>query len=167
MKNRNVGFWVLQGTGWLLFLYLIYAQAIPAINYDLGVAMGTQEPAEQITEVGVAFFYGFAFGDLVVYLPILALGLIGHGLRRYWGAIILSAALGITAYWPIVCLAAVVAARDTPTWSLSNETAYWIVLPLITIWGVWGLWHLFDQSRHSARHQVSRGIAENIDPDQY
>jgi len=83
MKNRDVGFWVLQGPGWLLLLYLIYAQAIPAINYDLGVAMGTQEPAEQIT-----------------------------------------------------------------------------------IWGAWGLWYLLNQHRNSARHQVSRGITENIDPDQ-
>ena len=132
MKNRDVGFWVLQGPGWLLLLYLIYAQAIPAINYDLGVA----------------------------------LGLIDHGFRRYWGTIILSAALGITAYWPVVCLAAVVAARDASAWSLSNEKTYWIVLPLITIWGAWGLWYLLNQNRNSARHQVSRGITENIDPDQ-
>ena len=128
--------------------------------------MGTQEPAEQITEVGVAFWYGFAFGDLVVYLPFLALGLIGHGFRRYWGTIILSAALGITAYWPVVSLAAVVAARDASAWRLPNETTYWIVLPLITIWGAWGLWYLLNQHRNSARHQVSRGITENIDPDQ-
>lgn len=106
MKNRNIGFWVLHGPGWLLLLYLVYAQAIPAFNYDLGVSMGTQESAERITEIGVAFFHGFAFGDLVLYVPLLALGLIGDGLGRNWGQIVFSAALGITAYWPVVCLAA-------------------------------------------------------------
>lgn len=142
MTNRDIGFWVLQGPGWLLFLYFVYAQAIPAFDYDLGVAMGTQEPAEQITEVGFAFWYGFAFGDLMVYLPLLALGLIGHRLSRNWGRLILSAALGITVYWPVVSLASVVAARDAADWNLANETAYWIVLPLIIFWGAWGLWRL-------------------------
>lgn len=142
MSRRTLGFWVLQGPGWLLILYLSVAQAIAAFDYDLGVAMGTQEPAEQITEVGTAFWYGFAFGDLVSYLPLLAAGLIGYGLSRGWGRVLLSAALGITVYWPIVCLAAVVAARDAAGWNLADEAAYWTVLPLIALWGVWGLWYL-------------------------
>lgn len=81
---------MLLGPGWLLLAYLVYAQAIPAFDYDLGVSMGTQEPAEQVTAVGVAFWYGFA----------------------------LAAALGITVYWPSVCLAAIIAAHDAPGWSL-------------------------------------------------
>jgi len=142
MKERGIGFWALQGPGWLLFLYLVYAQAIPAFDYDLGIAMGTQESAEQITEVGVAFWYGFALGDLVVYIPLLALGLIGHKLGRDWGRVMLIAALGITVYWPVVSLAAVVAARTAPGWNLPNEIVFWFVLPLITIWGLWGLWRI-------------------------
>ena len=70
--KRNINYWLLQIPGWLLLLYLIYAQAIPAFSYDLGVAMGTQESASQITEVGAAFWYGFAFGDLITYIPLLA-----------------------------------------------------------------------------------------------
>jgi len=142
MANRGGGFWVLQGCGWILLLYLIYAQAIAAFDYDLGVAMGTQEPAGQITEVGVAFWYGFAFGDLVVYIPLLAAGLVGHALDRHWGRVTLSAALGITVYWPIVCLAAVVAARAAAGWNIADETPYWIVLPLVALWGAWGFWRL-------------------------
>jgi len=149
MKNRNIGFWVLHGPGWLLLLYLVYAQAIPSFNYDLGVSMGTQESAERITEIGVAFFHGFAFGDLVLYVPLLALGLIGNGLGRNWGQIVFSAALGITAYWPVVCLAAVVAARGAAGWHLESELPYWIVLPLITLWGLWGLLKITRQSSQS------------------
>ena len=149
MKHRGIGFWALQGPGWLLLLYLVYAQAIPAFDYELGVSMGTQEPAEQITEVGVAFWYGFALADLVVYIPLLALGLIGYGLGRDWDHIVLAAALGITVYWPAVCLTAIVAARDAPGWSLPNETAYWIVLPLIMVWAAWGLWRMFIEFKPS------------------
>ena len=142
MMKRDVNFWLIQLPGWLLLFYLVYAQAIPAFDYDMGVAMGTQEPAEQITEVGTAFWYGFAFGDLVSYIPLLAIGLIGHWIGKMWGRVILAAALGITVYWPIVCLAAVVAARDAAGWNISDETPYWIVLPLIAFWGMWGLWSI-------------------------
>jgi hypothetical protein len=95
---------LLQATGWLFLAYLTYAQLIPAFDFQLGVEMGTQESAAQITEVGVAYFKGFAFGDLVTYAPLLLAGLIGHFLRQYWGRIALAAALGITVYWPIVSL---------------------------------------------------------------
>jgi hypothetical protein len=142
MTKRDFNFWLIQAPGWLLLLYLIYAQAIPAFNYETGVIMGTQEAAEVVSEVGVAFWYGFAFGDLIVYIPLLAIGLIGYWLGKSWGRVILGAALGVTAYWPVVCLAAVVAARDATDWNLVNETPYWIVLPLITLWGAWGLWRL-------------------------
>jgi hypothetical protein len=144
--KRDIGFWLLQVPGWLLLLYLIYAQAIPAFSYDMGVAMGTQESAEQITEVGTAFWYGFAFADLVSYIPLLAIGLIGHWTGKMWGPVVLGAALGITVYWPLACLAAVVAARDATGWNLTNETPFWIVLPLITLWGIWGLWRITRQS---------------------
>lgn len=142
VRNLRGGFWALHGPGWLLLVYLVYAQAIPVFDYDLGVAMGTQEPAEQITAVGAAFWYGFAFGDLVAYIPLLAAGLVGHLLERRWSRIVLGAALGVTVYWPIVCLSSVVAARGAAGWALPKEHEYWIVLPLIALWGAFGLWYL-------------------------
>ncbi|MGD9265714.1 MAG: hypothetical protein PVJ71_08040 [Lysobacterales bacterium] len=145
MKYGKLEYWSLQAPGWLLFLYLVYAQAIPAFDYQLGVTMGTQEPASRITEVGVAFWQGFAFADLVIYLPVLGLGLVGYWLGRRWGRMVLAAALGITVYWPAVCLAAVVAARDAAGWELGDEAAYWTVLPLVALWGLWGLWHIARQ----------------------
>ena len=138
MKNRALDYWFLQTPGWLLLAYLVYAQAIPAFDYELGVRMGTQESAEQITEVGAAFWYGFAFSDLVVYIPLLAIGLIGHWRRRPWGRVVFAAALGITVYWPVVVLAAAVAARDASGWVI-DETPFWIVLPIIAAWALGGL----------------------------
>jgi len=140
--KRDINFWLIQVLGWLLLIYLIYAQAIPAFNYEAGVAMGTQEPATVVSEVGVAFWYGFAFGDLIAYIPLLAAGLIGYWAGKNWGRVLLAAALGVTVYWPLVCLAALVAARGASGWNLVDETPYWIVLPLITLWGAWGLWRL-------------------------
>jgi hypothetical protein len=138
---------MLQVPGWLLLVYLVYAQGIAAFGYELGVRMGTQEPAKTITEVGVAFWYGFAVGDLLTYIPILLAGLIGHMLARTWGRVLFAAALGITFYWPIVCLVALVDARDASGWKLADETPYWIVLPLIALWGAWGLWAIMRESQ--------------------
>ena len=132
-------FWTLQIPGWLLVAYLAVAQCVPAFSYKTGVRMGTQEPAESITEVGVATWWAFAFGDLVFYTPLLALGLVGQLLTTTWAPLVLAAAFGVTVYWPIVCLAAVHRSRGAAGWSLPKEWQYWIVLPTIALWGLWGL----------------------------
>lgn len=139
--SRGIERWWLQIPGWLLLIYLVYAQAIPAFDYELGVRMGTQESAQAITEVGAAFWYGFAFADLVIYIPLLGIGLIGQLLALPWWRVALSAGLGITIYWPIVVLATAVDARDASGWNI-DDTDYWIVLPLIAVWGLSGLFLL-------------------------
>ena len=140
MTNRQ-DVLLVQAPGWLLLLYLVYAQVPAAFDYEIGVRMGTQEPAEAITEVGAAFWYGFAFADLVVYIPLLAAGLIGFRLGARWGKVLLGAALGITVYWPVVALAAAVDARDAAGWTI-DETLYWIVLPIIFAWALVALFRV-------------------------
>jgi hypothetical protein len=136
---ETLAFWFIQIPGWLLFVYLVVAQCTAALSYEFGVKLGTQEPAEQITEIGAAFFGGFALADLVFYAPILGLGLVGQILDTDWGTLALAAALGTTVYWPIISLATVRAARGAPGWSLPKEAQYWVVLPLIAAWGLLGL----------------------------
>ena len=142
MQRNDVDTWTIQAPGWLLLAYLVIAQALPAFDYELGVRMGTQEPAEIISEVGVAFWYGFAVADLVVYIPLLAMGLLGLWRESRWGRVVAAAAFGITIYWPVVCLVAVVDARGAPGWDIGDETAYWVVLPVVAAWGLWGLWRV-------------------------
>ncbi len=136
---EHLEFWVLQVPGWALVAYLVVAQCTSALSYGLGVRMGAQEPAERITAVGVAMFWAFAFADLVFYTPLLALGLFGHATGAPWALPVLAAGLGVTAYWPIVCLATVARARGATGWSLPKERQYWVVLPVIAGWGVLGL----------------------------
>lgn len=132
----EITFGIVQVPGWLLFTYLIVSQCTAAFSYSLGVRMGTQDPAERVTEVGVAFWKGFAGADLIFYTPLLGIGLVGHYLDAPWTDLILGAALGVTVYWPIVCLWTVRVARGSSGWSLPSERQYWIVLPIIATWGL-------------------------------
>jgi hypothetical protein len=139
MPKRSPSFHLIQWPGWLLVAYLVIAQAVPAFDYELGVKMGTQESAEIITEVGAAFWYGFAFADLVFYIPLMITGLVGHAGNKSWHPVVLGAALGVTIYWPITALATVVAADSAPGWRLDDVSIYWIVLPLVIAWAAWCL----------------------------
>ena len=140
--KKTRGFWILQTSGWLLIAFLIYGQGIAAFDYDLGVRMGTQDSAEVVTEVGVAFWRGFAFADAAIYIPLLIIGMIGHYRQKKWGRLALAAGLGISIYWPMTCLVAVLYAQGAPGWSLGVNSAYAIILPAISVWGLWGLWQL-------------------------
>jgi len=148
--TRSKAFVFVQVTGWLFLAYLVYAQGITALNYDYGVAMGTQESAENITQVGIAFWYGFAVGDAVFYIPLLLAGLIGFGRNLQWGKSAMIAAMSITVYWPIVCLVAVITARGAPGWTLPKEAEYWVVLPIIVAWAAWVLWWLIRSPSEKA-----------------
>ena len=132
--------------GWILFWWLLIGQCIPAIHYDWGVQMGTQDPPEIVTEVGVAFWKGFAMADLIFYVPLLGIAL--------WTEknIYLAAAFGVTIYWPMVCLVTTLKAHDAPGWSL-NVDVFLILLPLIILWGIWGLYRLDSSSSSSCRQQ--------------
>ena len=131
----DIAFWLIQIPGWLLFAYLLIAQCTSAVSYAFGIRMGMQEPAGRITEVGVAFFKGYAGADLVFYVPLLGLALLAHAMAVSWNAVVLGAALGITVYWPIACLWTVRAARGAAGWNLPKEEQYWMALPIIAGWG--------------------------------
>ena len=135
----GIAFWTIQLPGWLLFAYLLVAQCTAAISYSLGVKMGTQEPAQRVTEIGVAFWKGYAGADLLFYTPLLGIALVGNFLGKSWSDLLLAAALGVTVYWPIACLWTVKAARGAEGWDLPKETQYWVALPAIALWGAVGL----------------------------
>ena len=147
MRRKTTDTWTIHVPGLLLLIYLVVAQGITALDYELGVRMGTQEPAEHISEVGVAFWYGFALADLVIYIPLLLLALVGLRRATRWARIVAGAAFGITAYWPIVCLVALVDARGASGWNIRDETAYWVILPVIAAWGIWALWRVSFPAR--------------------
>jgi hypothetical protein len=122
--------WLIEVPGWLLLLYLVLVQGPSAINYEWGVMSGVQESSEQITPTGVAFGTACARTDVAVYIPLLAAGLVGY--RREWGRVCLAASVGMTLYWTLMYMFVLPEARSS--WNLGDETAYWVVLPIVALW---------------------------------
>ncbi len=141
-ETRNIGFWILISLGILLTIMLLIGQTFSLINYDLTVSLGLQESVEEVSEVGVAWAKGFAFGDTIIYLPLLLIGIIGLLKRKSWGFYSMFGALAITVYWPIVSLSTIFIGRTALNLNSDKYVSYSIILPLIAIYGLWGMWYL-------------------------
>jgi len=106
--------------------------------------MGVQESAKQITPVGVAFGVGCACTDVIIYIPLLLIGLAGYHVQQQqqqeWGRVCLAAALDMTLYWPLEYMFAIQHARSD--WDLRDESAKWITLPLLVLWAAASLRYL-------------------------
>ncbi|MFC1501597.1 hypothetical protein ACFL58_04030 [Elusimicrobiota bacterium] len=142
-NKRNIGFWVLIITGILLAILLVAGQTLAVFNYDLTVSLGLQESAEEVGKVGIAYAKGFGFGDTLIYIPLLLIGIIGLFRNKKWGFVSMFGSLAITAYWPMVCLYAVFVERTAIQLTSDKYISYSILLPLITIYGLWGMWYLY------------------------
>lgn len=146
-NNSQIGFWIIMIVGIFLLAMLVLGQTLALIDYDFTVALGLQESAAAVTEMGVAVNKGFGVGDTLIYLPLLALGLVGLWRRTAWGILALSGAFAITAYWPVVCLSLLLFARGAPGFSFNDFAAYSLLLGSIAFYGLWGLWYLYNNRK--------------------
>lgn len=141
--NRTFAFWFLIGIGVLLNVIYLLGQTMAIINYDFAVSLGLQEPASEMTDVGVALNKGFGLGDTFVYIPLFVIGIIGLLKRSAIGIYTMLGAMGITIYWPVVCLATLFYAKGSTGWGFTDYTSYTILLSVIAIFGTWGLYYLY------------------------
>jgi uncharacterized membrane protein YqaE (UPF0057 family) len=146
-RNTKIKFWILIVVAILLTIIYFFGQTMAVINYELTVYLELQEPAEEITEVGVALNKGFGIGDTIVYIPLLILGIIGMIKRKFWGLFSMAGALSITIYWPVVCLATLLFSENTPGFTFTDYTSYSIILSLISVYGFWGMIFLYKNRK--------------------
>ena len=149
--KRKTGFWILIGIGILLNIIYLFGQTMALINYDFAVLIGLQEPASELTEVGVALNKGFGLGDTVFYMPLFIIGIIGLTKRTAWGTYAMSGAMAITVYWPVVALSTLFFAKGSEGFHFTDYSSYSVLLSLIAIYGLWGLWFLY-KNRESLAH---------------
>ena len=96
--TRAVGFWILMAGGIVLLIEILLGQTMAFINYEFTAALGLQEARDIVGAMGVAVNKGFGVGDTIIYVPLLALGLVGLARQKRWGIFAMAGALTITAY---------------------------------------------------------------------
>lgn len=141
--KRGIGFWALISFSVLLLIFLLIGQTFSLFNYEAAVSLGLQESAEEITEVGIAFAKGFAFGDTLAYIPLLLFGIIGLLKRKKWGVYLMFASCAISVYWPLVHLYAIYIGKDVITLHPEKYISFPITLSIIILYGLWGMWYLY------------------------
>ena len=137
----------------LTIMYLI-GQTMAMFNYAWTVSVGLQEPADQVTEIGVAFNKGFGFGDTIVYIPLLFIGIVGLIKRTRIGIYAMFGAMAITSYWTTVALSALYFAKETPGWGFVDYGSYTPLLTFICLYGLWGMIFLFRNSERILNDRV-------------
>lgn len=141
--RRSIGFRVLIVVGIVLNVMFLLGQTLSLFDHDLTVALGLQESAAELTDAGIAFAKGFAFGDTVFYVPLFVAGIVGLLRNRPWGAWCMSGALAVTVYWPVVHLYTIYAGKDALHLSPGKYLSYSVILPLTALYGLWGMWFLY------------------------
>lgn len=126
---------------------LLLGQTGALINYEFAVTLGLQEPALQVTAVGVVMNQGFAVADTLVYLPLLMVGVIGLWLHKAWGLFAMIAAFAITVYWPLACLFMLFYSKNIPGFAFDKYLSYTILLLSISFLGLLSLRYLYKK-RH-------------------
>ena len=138
-----MGLKILIGASIMLGIFLIVEQSFSLLDYDSAVALGLQESEIEVGKVGIEFAKGFAFGDTIVYIPLLIAGIIGLLKRKKWGVYALFASCAISVYWPLVHLYAIYIGRDAIVLHPEKYLSFQITLSFIIVYGLWGLWYLY------------------------
>lgn len=142
-NKKGVSFWVLILAAIVLIIFLAAGQTLSLIDYDLAIDLGLQESEKEIGKVGIAFAKGFAFGDTIIYIPMLVLGILGLIKGKKWGVLFMFGGLAISVYWPIVHLYTIYIETDAIVLNPDKYISFPIILTLITVYGLWGIGYLY------------------------
>jgi len=117
-------------------------QTMALVNYDFAVQLGLQEDIKEVGSFGVQVNRAFGAGDTIVYIPLIAISIIGLLLRKRWSLLTTAAAMGVSAYWATTILFMLIFLEGTPGYYLEPGVEYWLFMAAFIIFGVWGLFYL-------------------------
>lgn len=142
LDTRPFAFWVITGFLSLSLVLLLIGQTMAIINYDFAVQLGLQEDIKHVGSYGVQVNRAFGAGDTIVYIPLIAISIIGLFLRKRWSLLTAAAVMGISAYWAATIVFMLIFLSGTPGYALEPGVEYWFFMAAFIIFGVWGLLYL-------------------------
>ena len=117
-------------------------QTMALVNYEFAVQLGLQEGIKDVGSFGVQVNRAFGAGDTIVYIPLIAISIIGLLLRKRWPLLTTAAAMGVSAYWATTILFMLIFLEGTPGYYLEPGMEYWLFMAAFITFGVWGLFYL-------------------------
>jgi len=84
----------------------------------------------------------FGAGDTFVYIPLMAISLVGLFLKKRWSLVTTGAVMGISAYWAATVAFMLLFLRGVPNYNLDPGPQYWLFIGAYIIFGVWGVVYL-------------------------
>ena len=137
--QRPVAFWVIVVYLGLSVVVMLTGQTMAVVNYDLAVRLGLQEGREEMGEFGVEVNRAFGAGDTVIYVPLMAVSLVGLVARRRWAVLTTTAVFGVSAYWAATILSMLVFLPGASGYSNMPGPEIWLFVGFYLLSGVVGL----------------------------
>jgi hypothetical protein len=121
---------------------LLMGQTMAIFNYEFAVKLGLQEDAKEVSAFGVQINRAFGAGDTFVYIPLMAISLVGLFLKKRWSLLTTAAVMGISAYWATTVAFMLLFLLGVPNYNLEPGPEYWVFIGAYIIFGVWGVVYL-------------------------
>jgi hypothetical protein len=140
--KRPVAFWVIVVFFILSAVMLLAGQTTALFDYGLAVRLGLQEGVGVVGEYGVGINRAFGAGDTLVYIPLIALSVLGLFLTKRWSLVTSAAVMGISIYWATTVVFMLVFLPGVPGYNLEPGLEYWLFTGAYIVFGVLGLAYL-------------------------
>jgi hypothetical protein len=140
--KRPISFWFVIVFLIVSMVLLLMGQTMAIFNYEFAVKLGLQEDVKEVSEYGVQINRAFGAGDTFVYIPLIAISLVGLFLKKRWSLVTTAAVMGVSAYWAIVVAFMLIFLPGVHSYNLVPGSEYWLFIGAYIIFGVWGLIYL-------------------------
>lgn len=140
--KRSIPFWIVIVFLAVSMLLLILGQTMAIFNYNFAVSLGLQEDVKEVGEFGVQLNRAFGAGDTFVYIPLIAISIVGLVLKKRWALITTAAVMGISAYWATTVAFMLWFLIGVPNYSFIPGLEYWVFISAYIVFGVWGVFYL-------------------------
>jgi hypothetical protein len=141
-NGRPAAFWFLFVFLALSIILMLAGQTLGVFNYELASRMGLQEKAEEMTEFGVQVNRAFGAADTVVYVPLMAVSMVGLWLRKRWSLLTTAAFFGASAYWTVTVTFILLFLPGVPGYTNVPGPEIWLFVAVYMVAGVVGLSYL-------------------------
>ena len=140
--KHPISFWVIIVFLIISMVLLLMGQTMAIFNYEFAVKLGLQEDVKEVSEFGVQINRAFGAGDTFVYIPLMAISLVGLFLKKRWSLVTTAAVMGISAYWATTVASMLFFLPGVPNYSFVPGPEYWLFIGAYIIFGVWGVVYL-------------------------